>query len=158
MGQSRNIREDLTNAVLKAIRARHWTQAQAARHLETSQSRISDLKRVAVPTEQLIDWLAALGLVVSFTTELASPERLQLVDERYRMLEEARAFLRDGKPHEAMMRCRSLEWKYPNFRELRPVMYDALMQCNLPIFASDYRPLIEVSEDIANPDNVLTAI
>ncbi len=61
------VRADLLIQVQKAIRARRFTQAEAARMLRVTQPRVSDLLRGRIDlfsTDALIDMLARLGVGV----------------------------------------------------------------------------------------------
>ncbi|MCO5730805.1 helix-turn-helix domain-containing protein [Rhizobium sp. SSA_523] len=65
--ENMRIRSTLMIALEKHIRARNWTQAEAARHLGVTQPRISDLLRGKInlfALDSLVNMIVAAGLSV----------------------------------------------------------------------------------------------
>jgi len=75
--EERNLqtRSKLTTALRKFIEKEGWTQAEAAKRLKVSQSRISDLTRGKISRfslDALVNMLAGAGLEVDFRIRPAS--------------------------------------------------------------------------------------
>lgn len=73
--QNMKLRSGLMMALEAHIRAKGWTQVEAARHLGVTQPRISDLLRGKIDLfalDTLVNMLAAAGLTVELTVRDAA--------------------------------------------------------------------------------------
>ena len=141
MSQTMQLRRDLARALNEALRSKPWSQAEIARELGTTQSRVSYVQRGIVDsirTDQIIEWLAILGHTIE--VKVSSAEASVATERREDLLLLGREALARGDVMGAHLWARVLWSENPRYPAAGALLYDALMARGFHVDAVGYKP------------------